>query len=155
MKRNIVVHMVTIALACAAVGGAAAGEQPGKKRTARVRIGAFDSRAIADALQELASHDAIRLDDATGWIADAYPYSPRRTAHEVLLESGATLAGAMLEQGMIDEMIIYLAPHLMGDSGRGLFHLPGLAHMAHRHNLRFSDLRQVGPDIRITASPID
>jgi hypothetical protein len=47
MKRNIVVHMVTIALACAAVGGAAAGEQPGEKTTAKVRIGAFDSRAIA------------------------------------------------------------------------------------------------------------
>lgn len=73
--------------------------------------------------------------------------------NEVLLESGATLAGAMLEQGLIDELIIYLAPHVMGDSGRGLFHLPGLEQMAHRHNLRFSDLRQIGTDIRITARP--
>jgi diaminohydroxyphosphoribosylaminopyrimidine deaminase/5-amino-6-(5-phosphoribosylamino)uracil reductase len=73
--------------------------------------------------------------------------------NEVLLESGATLAGGMLKQGLIDEMIIYQAPHLMGDSGRGLFSLPGIQQMSQRIGLRLTDLRRIGPDIRITAVP--
>jgi diaminohydroxyphosphoribosylaminopyrimidine deaminase/5-amino-6-(5-phosphoribosylamino)uracil reductase len=73
--------------------------------------------------------------------------------NEVLLECGATLAGAMLQAGLLDELIVYLAPHLMGDSARGLFYLPGLDKMVDRFALKFSDLRQVGPDIRITAMP--
>ena len=74
--------------------------------------------------------------------------------NEVLLESGATLAGAMLAAGLIDELIVYLAPHIMGHGARGLFHLPGLEQMQDRHELRIDDLRQVGQDIRITAKPI-
>ncbi|MCU7893249.1 MAG: bifunctional diaminohydroxyphosphoribosylaminopyrimidine deaminase/5-amino-6-(5-phosphoribosylamino)uracil reductase RibD [Candidatus Thiodiazotropha sp. (ex Ustalcina ferruginea)] len=73
--------------------------------------------------------------------------------NEVLLESGATLAGAMLEQGLVDELIVYLAPHLMGSAARGLFLLPGITHMADRIALDIFDLRQVGSDIRITARP--
>jgi hypothetical protein len=49
----------------------------------------LDAAKVTDALRELASHDAVRLDPTTGWIADAYPYSPGKTAHEVLLESGS------------------------------------------------------------------
>ncbi|MET0121057.1 MAG: bifunctional diaminohydroxyphosphoribosylaminopyrimidine deaminase/5-amino-6-(5-phosphoribosylamino)uracil reductase RibD [Candidatus Thiodiazotropha sp. 6PLUC9] len=74
--------------------------------------------------------------------------------NEVMLESGATLAGAMLEQGLIDELIIYQAPHLMGNSARGLFTIPGLEQMSQRIALQITDLRQIGPDIRITANPI-
>lgn len=74
--------------------------------------------------------------------------------NEVLLECGATLAGAMLEQGLIDELILYLAPHIMGDGARGLFHLPALQRMADRFAVQITDLRQVGGDIRITAKPI-
>ena len=74
--------------------------------------------------------------------------------NEVMLECGATLAGAMLEQGLIDELIVYLAPHIMGDGARGLFHLPALQRMADRHELQIDDVRQVGRDIRITARPV-
>ncbi|MCG8053977.1 MAG: dihydrofolate reductase family protein, partial [Candidatus Thiodiazotropha endolucinida] len=66
---------------------------------------------------------------------------------------GATLAGAMLEQGLVDELIIYQAPHLMGDSARGLFKLPGIQQMSQRLSLDITDVRQIGPDIRITAVP--
>jgi diaminohydroxyphosphoribosylaminopyrimidine deaminase/5-amino-6-(5-phosphoribosylamino)uracil reductase len=77
-----------------------------------------------------------------------------REINELLLESGATLAGAMLAAGLIDELIVYLAPHIMGHGARGLFHLPGLEQMQDRYELRIDDLRQVGQDIRITAKPI-
>ncbi len=74
--------------------------------------------------------------------------------NEVLLESGATLAGALLEKQLIDELVIYMAPHIMGDSARGLFHLPLLKQMSQRIGLQISDLRKVGPDLRITAHPV-
>lgn len=73
--------------------------------------------------------------------------------NEVLLESGAVLAGAMLGEGLIDELVVYLAPHLMGNAARGLFHLPAVRGMHERIPLRFTDLRLVGEDIRITAKP--
>jgi diaminohydroxyphosphoribosylaminopyrimidine deaminase/5-amino-6-(5-phosphoribosylamino)uracil reductase len=81
-----------------------------------------------------------------------FRYLGREDINEVLVEAGPTLAGAVLRAGLIDELILYLAPHLMGDEGRGLFQLPGLAHMADRIPLEIRDLRRVGPDIRITAA---
>ncbi|MET0027025.1 MAG: bifunctional diaminohydroxyphosphoribosylaminopyrimidine deaminase/5-amino-6-(5-phosphoribosylamino)uracil reductase RibD [Candidatus Thiodiazotropha sp.] len=73
--------------------------------------------------------------------------------NDVLVESGATLAGALLEQGLIDELIVYQAPHIMGDGARGLFHLPEIQSMKQRIPLRITDVRQIGPDIRLTAIP--
>ena len=80
-------------------------------------------------------------------------YLAREEANEVLFEAGATLAGAAVRAGLVDELVLYLAPHLMGDEGRGLFHLPGLVHMADRVELEIRDLRMVGADFRITAVP--
>jgi diaminohydroxyphosphoribosylaminopyrimidine deaminase/5-amino-6-(5-phosphoribosylamino)uracil reductase len=71
--------------------------------------------------------------------------------NEVLLETGATLSGAMLQAGLIDEMIIYIAPVLMGNNARGLFALPGLDSMQDKIELDIIDQRMVGQDIRITA----
>jgi diaminohydroxyphosphoribosylaminopyrimidine deaminase/5-amino-6-(5-phosphoribosylamino)uracil reductase len=74
-----------------------------------------------------------------------------RNMNEVLLETGATLSGAALRAGIIDELNIYMAPLLMGDAARGLFHLPGLDTMAERIELEIRDVRAVGRDWRITA----
>lgn len=71
--------------------------------------------------------------------------------NDVLLETGATLSGAMLEAGLIDELIIYMAPVLMGNEARGLFALPGLETMQDKIELDIIDQRLVGQDIRITA----
>lgn len=72
--------------------------------------------------------------------------------NEVLLETGATLSGAMLRQGLVDELIVYMAPVLMGNSARGLFNLPGLENMEDRIQLEIRDVRAVGSDWRITAT---
>ncbi|MCK5647757.1 MAG: bifunctional diaminohydroxyphosphoribosylaminopyrimidine deaminase/5-amino-6-(5-phosphoribosylamino)uracil reductase RibD [Gammaproteobacteria bacterium] len=73
--------------------------------------------------------------------------------NDVLLEAGATLTGSMLQAGFVDELIIYMAPHLMGSEARGLFNLPGLDTMNKRINLNIQDIRAVGRDFRITATP--
>jgi diaminohydroxyphosphoribosylaminopyrimidine deaminase/5-amino-6-(5-phosphoribosylamino)uracil reductase len=72
--------------------------------------------------------------------------------NEVHLEAGATLCGALLQAGLVDELVMYMAPHLMGDAARGLFALPGLEQMAQRINLSISDVRAVGDDWRISAT---
>ena len=77
-----------------------------------------------------------------------------REINEVLLECGPTLAGAFLQAGLVDELIVYLAPHLMGAAARGLFRLPGLERMQDRIALEWLDVRQVGSELRITARPV-
>ncbi len=76
-----------------------------------------------------------------------------REVNEVQLECGATLAGAMLQAGLIDELVIYMAPRLMGDNARGLFHLPELTRMSESIALDIEDIRAVGRDWRITIRP--
>ena len=74
-----------------------------------------------------------------------------REMNEVLIEAGPTLSGRYLAAGLIDELVIYIAFHLMGDGGRSLFNLPGLEQMSQRLNLEVIDMRRLGPDLRITA----
>ncbi len=76
----------------------------------------------------------------------------QREVNEVLLESGAVLSGSMLQAGFVDELVIYMAPVLMGDSARGLFHLPGLQHMKDKVRLHIDDIRAVGEDWRLSAT---
>ena len=71
--------------------------------------------------------------------------------NEISIEAGPTLAGAFVAAGLVDELVLYLAPHLMGDAARGLFHLPGVRRMAERIPLTLIDARAVGPDWRFTA----
>ena len=74
-----------------------------------------------------------------------------REINEVLLETGATLGGAILRAGLIDELVIYMAPILMGSDARGLFRLPNLTRMEERIELELLDVRAVGKDWRVTA----
>lgn len=71
-----------------------------------------------------------------------------RQCNELMLEAGAALAGAMLRAGLIDELNVYLAPVIMGSSGRPLFELP-LEHMADRLQLQLCGSTQLGQDLRL------
>ena len=77
-----------------------------------------------------------------------------RAINEVLVESGPTLAGAMLQAGLVDELIVYQAPHLMGHAARELVRLPGLERMADRLSFTYTDVRRVGADLRISLRPV-
>ena len=74
----------------------------------------------------------------------------RRGINECHVEAGATLSGALLQARLVDEIVIYMAPHIMGDQARGLFHLPQLHTMAQRISMRITDIRAIGDDWRIT-----
>lgn len=75
-----------------------------------------------------------------------------RGCNEVLLESGATLAGAFAQAGLIDEYKFYMAPVLLGSSARPLLELP-FTQMAERMALRITAIEAVGDDWRISALP--
>lgn len=73
--------------------------------------------------------------------------------NDVLVEAGPTLGGALLAAGLVDELVIYLAPHLLGHRARPLFELPEIALMSQRVPLRITDIRAVGEDWKIVAVP--
>ncbi|MEJ2514615.1 MAG: bifunctional diaminohydroxyphosphoribosylaminopyrimidine deaminase/5-amino-6-(5-phosphoribosylamino)uracil reductase RibD [Gammaproteobacteria bacterium] len=77
----------------------------------------------------------------------------RRECNEILVEAGPAVAGAFVSAGLADRLVVYLAPVLLGDEGRGMFRLPGIEGMDDRLQLKITDVRQVGDDLRITAAP--
>ena len=81
------------------------------------------------------------------WLAE------HEQVNELLVETGATLAGALLDAALIDELQLFVAPTLLGGEARPLFALPGLSRMADQRRLTIHDMRVVGRDWRIIASP--
>lgn len=76
-----------------------------------------------------------------------------RGCNEVHAECGARLAGSLLGAGLVDELVVYVAPLLLGDAARGLATLPGLERMAQRLEFDWRDVRIVGRDLRLTLAP--
>ncbi|GLQ47693.1 riboflavin biosynthesis protein RibD [Dyella lipolytica] len=76
-----------------------------------------------------------------------------RDCNEVHVEAGPTLCGALLAQGLVDEVLLYVAPVFLGDSARPLLHLPVLTDMAGRWRMQAIDQRQLGEDLRIRLRP--
>ncbi|OBT16842.1 riboflavin biosynthesis protein RibD [Vibrio sp. UCD-FRSSP16_10] len=72
--------------------------------------------------------------------------------NHIWVEAGATLAASFIEQQLVDELIVYLAPKIMGTDGRGLVNLLGLTDMQQAVELQIEQLTQVGPDIKLVAT---
>ncbi len=73
----------------------------------------------------------------------------QKQINTVLVEAGAILNGALLKQSIVDEWVVYMAPCILGDQGRGLFHLPKMQIMDDKKQLKITNVRQVGPDLRL------
>ncbi len=73
-----------------------------------------------------------------------------RGFNEVTVETGAKLSGSLLAAGVVDEIVLYLAPKLFGDNAQGLFALPELTDLGAAIEPRIIDVRSVGADLRIT-----
>ena len=76
-----------------------------------------------------------------------------RGVNEVHTECGPVLAGALLESALVDEIVVYLAPALLGGAARGMFTLPGVAAMRDRIGLEITGVSRLGADLRIDAVP--
>jgi diaminohydroxyphosphoribosylaminopyrimidine deaminase/5-amino-6-(5-phosphoribosylamino)uracil reductase len=87
------------------------------------------------------------------WLPAVWRALAAAQINSVLVECGAHLAGALLQAALVDELVVYCAPALLGHAARPLVQLPGLERLQQRLSLSFVDLRQVGPDLRITLRP--
>jgi Pyrimidine reductase, riboflavin biosynthesis len=91
-------------------------------------------------------NDALDLRSALALLAG-------RDCNEVHVEAGPTLCGALFAAGLADELLLYVAPVLLGDSARPLLHLPALSDMADRWQLRTVEQRMLGSDWRLRLRP--
>jgi diaminohydroxyphosphoribosylaminopyrimidine deaminase/5-amino-6-(5-phosphoribosylamino)uracil reductase len=76
-----------------------------------------------------------------------------RGINEVLVEAGPTLVGGLLESALVDEMIVYIAPHIMGHSSNGLAKLDFIQTMQDRIELEICQIRKVGSDLKLQLKP--
>ncbi|MEN9455239.1 MAG: hypothetical protein RL210_758 [Pseudomonadota bacterium] len=81
------------------------------------------------------------------------PVLGARGFNEVMVETGAVLAGALMRLGLVDELLLYQAPVLMGDQARGLLDWPALTSMQQCLPLQLREVRQIGNDIRMILRP--
>jgi len=97
--------------------------------------------------------EVILLPDANGKVdlAALIDELGRRELNELHVEAGFKLNGSLLRAGLIDELIVYLAPGIVGDRARGMFDLPALASLAGRTEVHFYDVSRVGKDLRVIA----
>jgi diaminohydroxyphosphoribosylaminopyrimidine deaminase/5-amino-6-(5-phosphoribosylamino)uracil reductase len=105
-------------------------------RYARVELAAVD----LDADGRLDLHSIMRL-------------LAKRQVNELQVEAGPRLCGALLKTGLVDELLLYIAPTLLGDDARPLLHLPLLASMTERRDWRVVDRRMLGVDQRLLLRP--
>jgi diaminohydroxyphosphoribosylaminopyrimidine deaminase / 5-amino-6-(5-phosphoribosylamino)uracil reductase len=122
--------------------------QPGRTLIATASDDAERAQRLTAAGAEIA-----RLRGVDGRVdpVQLIPFLAKFGVNEVLVEAGPGVAGAFLAAGLIDELVVYLAPALLGDAGRGMFHLPALRTLAERYELQVTDVRAVGSDWRVTA----
>jgi diaminohydroxyphosphoribosylaminopyrimidine deaminase/5-amino-6-(5-phosphoribosylamino)uracil reductase len=84
-------------------------------------------------------------------LPDMFRELARREINEVHVEAGFRLNGSLVREGCVDELLVYLAPALLGDKAVGMFQLPELTELAARRELEVRDLRQIGNDVRLIA----
>lgn len=113
---------------------------------------AVDDEKRANLLRA-AGAEVVVLPNAAGKVElkDLLEELGRRGINEVHAEAGFKLNGSLLREGLVDELLLYLAPCLIGHAASGLFNLPELTTLDDKLRLKIQDLRQVGADIRVLA----
>ena len=113
------------------------------------------AHAVADkaAVLRAAGNEVLSLPDTAGRVdlGALMRNLAARALNEVHVEAGPVLHGALLRAGLVDEVLLYVAPSLLGDRARSMFELPGLTELSQRVALDLRDVRRIGPDLRILA----
>ena len=121
------------------------------KNNGQVLLAALESAEIlSENIETLALPDHEGHVDLTALLKEL----AKRSINDVLVEAGPGLNGALLSQGLIDELIVYMSTDVLGDDANGLFHLPDLTLMKDKISFNCEDVRKIGKDIRFKLSPI-
>ena len=86
-----------------------------------------------------------------GFVLDCL--ATRFACNEVLVEAGPALSGALVKAGLVDEMVIYMAPRLLGSDAKPLLALAGIENLESNPGWRVRDVARVGDDLKITVRP--
>ncbi|WP_073217459.1 bifunctional diaminohydroxyphosphoribosylaminopyrimidine deaminase/5-amino-6-(5-phosphoribosylamino)uracil reductase RibD [Massilia sp. CF038] len=115
-------------------------------------IVAATGNAEKEARLRAAGHEVILLPNASGKVdlPALMLELGRREINELHVEAGAKLNGSLVREGCVDELLVYLAPSLIGDA-QGMLALPPLQALDQQYRMRFHDVTQIGADIRILA----
>jgi len=97
--------------------------------------------------------EAVRSADSGLDLEDVLDRLGSLDCNEVLVEAGPTLAGEFVRQGLVDEIVVYMAPVVLGDAARSLFNLPPLSRMCDRCEFEWRDVVRIGDDLRLTLRP--
>ena len=114
------------------------------------------NRSTITALEDQGA-EVVVLPNAEGKVdlMDLMRELARREINEVHVEAGIKLNGALLRENLVDELLLYLAPSILGDTARGMFSLPELADLALKRLVQFDDVQAIGRDIRILSRVIN
>lgn len=117
---------------------------------------AVENKASIAALRDKGA-EVVVLPNAQGKVElmDLMRELARREINEVHVEAGFKLNGSLLREGLVDEILIYLAPSILGDTACGMFKLPELADLERKRLVQFGDVRTIGHDIRILARVVN
>jgi len=117
--------------------------------------------AVLASSQAMLSHaelnvECIKLPEESGKVSlkALLKELANKQINDVLVEAGPGLNGALLSQGLIDEVIVYMSTDVMGDDANGMFHLPNLKLMKDKVSFSCMDVRKVGNDIRMQLLPV-
>ena len=97
--------------------------------------------------------EVVVLPNAAGKVelGDLMRELARRELNEVHVEAGVRLNGSLVAAGVVDELLVYLAPALIGESGQGMFGLPPIERLGQKVGLRLIDVARIGDDLRVRA----
>jgi diaminohydroxyphosphoribosylaminopyrimidine deaminase/5-amino-6-(5-phosphoribosylamino)uracil reductase len=118
----------------------------------RVLVATASAAAAKTAALQARGIEVIELPDAHGKVdlAGLMRELARRQVNEVHVEAGFKLNGSLVRAGVADELLVYLAPMLIGEA-QGMLHLPALSDLAQARMLAFREVATVGEDVRILA----
>ena len=88
-------------------------------------------------------NNKVRADLLLAWLAD-------QGCNEVMIEAGATLSGAFIGAELVDQLVVYIAPKILGNKARGLVSLEGVEKLSHAKHFKLLQSRNVGTDICLT-----
>jgi diaminohydroxyphosphoribosylaminopyrimidine deaminase/5-amino-6-(5-phosphoribosylamino)uracil reductase len=113
---------------------------------------AIEDQAAIAALRDKGA-EVVVLPNARGKVelAELMRELARRELNEVHVEAGFKLNGSLLADGLVDELLVYLAPSILGDAARAMFNLPELTDLAQKRLVQFVDVQTIGGDLRVRA----
>ncbi|MPZ60140.1 MAG: bifunctional diaminohydroxyphosphoribosylaminopyrimidine deaminase/5-amino-6-(5-phosphoribosylamino)uracil reductase RibD [Propionibacteriales bacterium] len=128
----------------------AEGSRPGFPQPLRVVVGRRELPATARVFDDAAPTVVLPTHDPAEVLAELFG----RGLHHAWLEGGPTLAGAFVAAGLVDEVVAYVAPLLLG-AGRHALDEAGVSTMGEALRLDITDVTQIGPDLRLTGVPME